>query len=99
MSSPRSDLLRDRPFALLLTARTLSMLALAFAPVALAFGVLDLPGASATTLSTVLAAESIALVLFTLVGGVVADRYPREQVLRAAEWANAVLHSSSGRCC
>ncbi|HPF81986.1 MFS transporter [Nostocoides australiense] len=92
MSSPRSDLLRDRPFALLLTARTLSMLALAFAPVALAFGVLDLPGASATTLSTVLAAESIALVLFTLVGGVVADRYPREQVLRAAEWANAVLH-------
>lgn len=90
MSSPRSDLLRNPPFALLLTARTLSMLALAFAPVALAFGVLDRPGASAP--STVLAAESIALVLFTLVGGVVADRYPREQVLSAAEWANAVLH-------
>ena len=40
------------------------------------FGVLDLPGATASTLS-VLAAEAVALVLPTLLGGVVADRYPR----------------------
>ncbi len=72
------------------------MLALAFAPVALAFGVLDLPGATATTLSLVLAAESIALVLFTLIGGVIADRYPRDRVLQAAEWTNAVLHVTLG---
>jgi hypothetical protein len=35
----------------------------AFGPVALAFGVLGLPGATATTLSVVVAAESIAMVV------------------------------------
>ena len=88
------DLLRERQFALLVSARTLSMLAVAFAPVALAFGILDLPGATPTTLSVVLAAESVAVVLFILVGGVVADRYPRHRVLQVAEWVNAVAHAA-----
>lgn len=96
MPSARSALLRDERFVLLLIARTLSMLAMAFAPVAIAFGVLDLPGATATTLSVVLAAESIALVLFTLIGGVIADRYPRDRVLQAASWVNALLHGVIG---
>jgi MFS family permease len=89
-------LLRDRRFALLFAARTLSMLAIAFAPVALAFGVLGLPGATPTTLSVVLASESGAIVLFTLVGGVVADRYPRHRVLQSAEWVNALAHCALG---
>jgi MFS family permease len=88
------DLLRERQFALLVSARTLSMLAVAFAPVALAFGILDLPGATPTTLSVVLAAESVAVVLFILVGGVVADRYPRHRVLQVAEWVNALAHAA-----
>ncbi|KRE56990.1 MFS transporter [Phycicoccus sp. Soil748] len=92
--TPVRDLLRERQFALLVSARTLSMLAVAFAPVALAFGILDLPGATPTTLSTVLAAESIAVVLFILVGGVVADRYPRHRVLQVAEWVNALAHAA-----
>lgn len=87
-----SALLRDPAFVRLLTARTLSMLAISFAPVALAFGVLELPGATATTLSLVIAAEAIAAVLFTLLGGVVADRYSRSTVLQLAEWANAAVH-------
>ncbi|GAA0397232.1 hypothetical protein GCM10009530_56050 [Microbispora corallina] len=52
-------LLRDRRFALLLTARTVSVLGASFAPVALAFGVLGLPGATAATLSAVLTAEAL----------------------------------------
>ena len=88
------DLLRERQFALLVSARTRSMLAVAFAPVALAFGILDLPGATPTTLSVVLASEAVAVVLFILVGGVVADRYPRHRVLQAAEWVNAVAHAA-----
>lgn len=68
------------------------MLAIAFAPVALAFGVLDLPGSSATTLSVVLAAESVAIVVFVLAGGIVADRYPRHRVLQLAESVNAAAH-------
>ncbi|MEV5329117.1 MFS transporter [Nonomuraea fastidiosa] len=78
-------LLRDRRFALLLSARTISMLGSAFAPVALAFGVLNLPGATASTLSVVLAAQSVPLIAFMLVGGVIADRMPRQRVMMAGE--------------
>lgn len=98
MHDYRSDvaILRDRRFAFLFSARTLSMLGISFAPVALAFGILDLPGASPTTLSLVLAAESVAIVVFTLAGGVIADRYPRHRVLQAAEWVNALAHVGLG---
>lgn len=87
MSSIRDDLtlLRERRFASLFAARTLSMLGLAFAPVALAFGVLDLPGADAGTLSLVVAAEAVPHVLGLLLGGVVADRYPRRFVMFTGE--------------
>lgn len=78
-------LLANRPFVVLLIARTLSMLGMAFSPVALAFGILALPGADAGTLSIVLAAHMAPLVIFTLVGGVVADRYPRKVVLMVGE--------------
>ncbi|MEV0166392.1 putative MFS family arabinose efflux permease [Nonomuraea fuscirosea] len=78
-------LLRDRRFALLLTARTISVLGSAFAPVALAFGILDLPGATASTLSVVLTAEAVPMIAFTLVGGVIADRLPRQRVMTAGE--------------
>lgn len=78
-------LLGDRRFALLFTARTISVLGNAISPVALAFAVLDLPGATATTLGLVLAARSVPEVLFLLIGGVIADRFPRYQVLMAAE--------------
>ncbi|WP_406832039.1 MFS transporter [Pedococcus sp. KACC 23699] len=92
--TPVRDLLRERQFALLVSARTLSMLAVAFAPVALAFGILDLPGATPTTLSVVLASEAVAVVVFILAGGVVADRYPRHRVLQVAEWVNALAHAA-----
>ncbi|MDP9864148.1 MULTISPECIES: MFS transporter [Streptosporangium] len=95
MHSYRHDLemLRDRRFALLLTARTISVLGSSFAPVALAFGVLALPGATATTLSVVLAAESLPMVAFMLVGGVIADRLPRHRVMMAGEALNAAAFS------
>src|SRR5262245_12795173 len=88
----RKDLtiLRDRRFGLLFAARTASVLGSAFGPVALAFGVLALPGATATTLSLVTAAEAIALVAFMLVGGVIADRLPRFRVMVAADLGAAL---------
>jgi len=83
----RKDLtiLRDRRFGLLLGARTASVLGSAFGPVALTFGVLALPGATATKLSIVLAAESLSMVAFMLLGGVIADRLPRFRVMVAAD--------------
>ena len=61
------------------------MLGSAFGPVALAFGVLALPGATATTLSIVTAAEALTMVVFMLLGGVIADRLPRFRVMVAAD--------------
>jgi len=83
----RQDLaiLRDRRFGLLFAARTAAVLGSAFGPVALAFGVLALPGATATTLSVVVAAESLSMVAFMLIGGVIADRLPRFRVMVAAD--------------
>jgi MFS family permease len=88
----RQDLriLSDRRFARLLGARTCSVLGSAFGPVALAFGVLGLPGATATTLSLVVFAESLSMVVFMLLGGVIADRLPRFRVMVAAD-AGAAL--------
>ncbi|TMR10589.1 MFS transporter, partial [Nonomuraea zeae] len=82
-------LLKDRRFTLLLTARTISVLGSAFAPVALAFGILGLPGANATTLSVVLTAESLPMIVFMLAGGVIADRLPRQRVMMAGEFVMA----------
>ncbi|GAB2466900.1 MFS transporter [Streptosporangium sandarakinum] len=96
MHSFRRDLalLRDRRFTLLFAARTISVLGSSFAPVALAFGVLGLPGATPRTLSTVLTAESLPMVVFMLVGGVIADRFPRHRVMMAGDGLNAVAFFS-----
>jgi MFS family permease len=95
-TSQTVELVANRPFVVLLAARTISMLGMAFAPVALAFGILGLPGADAGTLSVVLAAQTIPLVVFMLVGGVIADRYPRAIVLRWGQLIAAVAWASIG---
>lgn len=84
------SILRDRRFGLLLLARTAAVLGSAFGPVALAFGVLALPGGTAMTLSIVTAAEALSMVAFMLVGGVIADRLPRFRVMVAADLAAAL---------
>lgn len=70
------------------------MLGGSFAPVALAFGVLDLPGANAGTLSVVLTAGAVPMVAFMLVGGVIADRFPRQRVMLVGEIMNAITYLS-----
>jgi predicted MFS family arabinose efflux permease len=94
----RADLLllRDRRFALLFVARTIAVLGSAFAPVALAFGVLGLPGATATTLSIVLTAEAVPTIVFMLAGGVLADRLPRYRVLMAGDLLCTIAFLSIG---
>ncbi|MEV0350577.1 MFS transporter [Nonomuraea sp. NPDC050680] len=83
-------LLRDRRFTLLLIARTISVLGTSFAPVALAFGILALPGADATTLSVVLTAEALPMIVFMLFAGVIADRFPRHRVMMVSEFMSAL---------
>jgi MFS family permease len=72
--------LRHPAFRLLLTGRTVSALGNAFAPIALAFAVLDLTG-SATDLGLVVGVRTLVNVLFLLFGGVLADRLPRHLLM------------------
>jgi MFS family permease len=65
-------------------ARSFSMLGDAIVPVALAFAVLDIEK-SASALGLVLAAYTVPRVLFILVGGVWADRLPRNLVMVATD--------------
>lgn len=84
--------LRQRPFLVLLVARSVAAWGGAFGPVALSFGVLSLQGASPRTLSVVLAAQFVPQVGFMLVGGVVADRCPRQAVVVAAQILSACAY-------
>ncbi|MBD0349349.1 MAG: MFS transporter [Thermoleophilia bacterium] len=73
--------LAEREFRLLFLGRTTSLLGSAFAPVALAFAVLDDLDGSASALGLVLAAIWVPQVVLILVGGVWADRLPRNFVM------------------
>lgn len=85
--------LREREFRLLFAGRTVSLVGSAIAPVALAFAVLDLTG-SKTDLGLILAAREIPLVLFLLVGGIWADRLPRNKVMMSANVVAAFAQAS-----
>ncbi|MCF8530523.1 MAG: MFS transporter [Candidatus Nanopelagicales bacterium] len=74
-----------RHFKKLLSARTISNIGNGIAPIALAFGVLDLPGATPTSLSIVLAAQAVPLVVLLPIGGVVADKWGRARVIAASD--------------
>jgi predicted MFS family arabinose efflux permease len=77
----RFGALAERDFRLLFLGRTASLLGSAFAPVALAFAVLDDLDGSASALGLVLAAIWVPQVFFILVGGIWADRLPRNLVM------------------
>lgn len=78
-------LLRVPAFRRLWLARTVSLLGSAVSPVALAFGVLDLPGAGARDLALVLTAQTTATLATVLLGGVLGDRFPRTRMLMIGE--------------
>ncbi|HET7173487.1 MAG TPA: MFS transporter [Nocardioidaceae bacterium] len=86
--------LRQRQFAIYFTGRAISLSGSALAPIALTFAVLDLTGNSATALGWVLAARSVPLVVFLLVGGVVADRFSRSTVLVASHVLSALTQGA-----
>lgn len=73
--------LRERNFRWFFAARFISTTGSMMAPIALAFAVLDVSD-SASALGQVLAARSIPLVLFLLIGGVIADRIDRSLVMQ-----------------
>jgi nitrate/nitrite transporter NarK len=77
-------------FQRLLVARTISSIGNGMAPIALAFGVLALPGATPTSLSIVLAAQAIPVVILLPFGGVIADRVGSARII----WSTDVILSA-----
>jgi MFS family permease len=87
--------LHERRFRLLWLGRVSSSVGDAMTPVALTFAVLSLHG-SATALGGVLASLTIARVVFTLAGGVVADRLSRRTIMLACDVVRAGIQAFIG---
>jgi len=85
--------LRHRGFRYLLAGRAINALGNAFAPIALAFAVLDLTG-SATDLGLVVGARTVVNVAFLLFGGVLADRMPKSVLMIGSSVAAALTQAA-----
>jgi MFS family permease len=86
--------LREGPFRLLFAGRAISSLGDRLVPVALAFAVLDLTG-SVTDLGLVIAAQTTPLIVLVLVGGVWADRLPRQLLMLGSDCVRALAQATS----
>src|SRR4051794_30273408 len=84
--------LRHRDFRLMWLGQGAGVIGDGIVVVALALFVVDLTG-SATDLGVVLAAYSLPLIGFLLVGGVLADRLPRHRVVVATDLVRCALHA------
>jgi predicted MFS family arabinose efflux permease len=84
--------LRHRDFRYLWLAQSASVIGDCIVIVALALFVIELTG-SATDLGFVLAAASLPLVAFLLIGGVWADRLPRHRVMVVTDLVRFALHA------
>ena len=91
----RFPVLALRDFRLLLADRLLAPGAFAFSMVGVAFAVLDATGSTAD-LSYVLAAQIAPSLVFTLIGGVFADRIPPQRVIIAGNLMIALGEGSFG---
>jgi len=90
----RLGILRLHDFRRVFLAQSVSTFGDGITPVALTFAVLDLT-ASGTDLGLVLAAQSLPLAALALVGGVWADRLPRQKVMIASDLTRAVVQATT----
>jgi MFS family permease len=85
--------LEEGAFRLLWLGRTTSAIGDMLVPVALAFAIVDELGGGARALGIVFAVSSVSRVVFTLVGGVWADRLPRRAVMVVCDALRAVVEA------
>jgi MFS family permease len=85
--------LRERPFRWYFLSRSVNLAGTTMSPVALAFAVLAVDDRTAS-LGIVMAAFTIPLVVFLLLGGVLADRWGRQQVIQASNVLAGVVRGA-----
>lgn len=83
-------------YRLLFLARLVSNIGNGMTPIALAFGVLSLPGADATDLSYVTTSQMVPVVIFLLVGGVLADRIGRARLVGGTDVLGSIVVATNG---
>ncbi len=86
--------LKERQFRLLWLGQATSTLGDGLVPVALSFAVISTLHGSATDLGLVLAAHSLPVVLLVLVGGVWADRLPRQMVMLVSDLIRGAVQAT-----
>ena len=79
------DLSMHRGFVQLLSARFISNVGNGLSPIALAYGVLSLDGATGKDLSIVMSARIFPMVALMLFGGVIGDRFKRNRIVGGAD--------------
>ena len=88
--------LRSHPgFSSLAFSRFISNVGNGVSPIALAYGVLSLPGATGKDLSIVMAARFVPLLAFMLFGGVIADRFQRNRLVGGSDMLGSFLAAIS----
>jgi MFS family permease len=88
------SVLHEPQFRLLFAGQAVSVLGDRLAPIALAFAVLRLD-AHPSALGLVLAAQTLPMALLVLVGGVYADRLPRQRVMLASDLVRAAAQATT----
>ncbi len=86
----RAGVLAERNFCLFFLGYGVSLTGSGMVPVALTFAIFD-QGHGAADVGLVLAAETGAMVMFLLVGGVIADRFARKHVMVASDSIRCVV--------
>jgi len=95
MLSQLRDLRDHKGFTGLAISRFISNLGNGVSPIALAYGVLSLPGATGRDLSIVMAARFVPLLAFMLFGGVIADRFQRNRLVGGSDMLGSFLAATS----
>jgi len=84
-----------RGFTGLALSRFISNVGNGVSPIALAYGVLNLPNATGRDLSIVMAARFVPLLAFMLLGGVIADRFQRNRLVGGSDMIGSFLAATS----
>jgi MFS family permease len=95
MLSQFRDLRGHKGFTGLALSRFISNVGNGVSPIALAYGVLNLPHATGRDLSIVMAARFVPLLAFMLFGGVIADRFQRNRLVGGSDMLGSFLAATS----
>jgi MFS family permease len=95
MREKLSELKEHPGFLPLAFSRFISNVGNGLSPIALAYGVLALPGATGKDLSFVMAARMVPMVALMIFGGVIGDRFKRNRIVGGADILGSVFAAIS----